>query len=189
MIGCLIFINVVDRGRFRIMKMVAGFLIACCAFFFAGTATAEMYKWVDEEGVVHFSDAPVATKETRADIETIQSVGTAAGTDVFSDEWFDRDEEYNRSLQAASNFLEQHENWPVTPIFDKFTTAYAGQHTAGIGFHAKIPDVMLEGSDCAIAQQRIIVMREYDPVNRRRCRITNVKLGDKILVPTNCLKK
>lgn len=171
------------------MKMVAGFLIACCAFFFAGTATAEMYKWVDEEGVVHFSDAPVATKETKADIETIQSVGTGGGTDVFSDEWFDRDEEYNRSLQAASDFLEQHENWPGTPIFDKFTTAYAGQNTAGIGFHAKIPEIMLEGSDCAIAQQRIIVMREYYPGNRRRCRITNVKLGDKILVPTNCLKK
>jgi hypothetical protein len=171
------------------MKMVGVFLVACCALFFFGTTSAEMYKWVDKNGVVHFSDTPVSTEETAAGVETLKSVGTTGGTNVFSDEWFDRDEEYNRSLQAASDFLEQHENWPGTPIFDKFTTAYAGQNTAGIGFHAKIPEIMLEGSDCAIAQQRIIVMREYYPGNRRRCRITNVKLGDKILVPTNCLKK
>jgi hypothetical protein len=158
------------------------------AFFFTGTTAAKMYKWVDDNGVVHFSDTPVSVEETTAGVEILQSVGTAGGTDVFSDEWFDDDEAFERSGQAASAFLEQHENWPVTPRFDKHHTAYTGQHTVGIGFHANIPEAMLEGSDCAIAQQRVIVTREYDPENPRRCRIVTVELGRKILLPTNCLK-
>ena len=170
------------------MNIVGSFLIACCVFFLAGTTAAELYKWVDDKGVIHFSDTPVAAEETTSGVETLQSVSTAGSTDVFSDEWFDDEEAFERSGQAASAFLEQHENWPTTPRFNEFTTTYAGQRTAGIGFHAIIPEVMLEGNDCAVAQQRVIVKREYDPENPRRCRIASVELGPKILVPSNCLK-
>ena len=162
------------------MKMVGVFLVACCALFFFGTTSAEMYKWVDKNGVVHFSDTPVSTEETAAGVETLKSVGTTGGTNVFSDEWFDADEILQRSLEAAKAFLEQHENWPVTPTFSKFTTTYAGQRTAGIGFNAKIPEVMQKGSDPAYKYQRVKVMREVDPENPRRYRITNVELAGKV---------
>ena len=40
-------------------------LIAGLFFLGIATAEAEMYKWVDENGVVHFSDSPVQKRLKR----------------------------------------------------------------------------------------------------------------------------
>lgn len=40
------------------------------AIFFANQAVANMYKWVDANGVTHFSDVPPPTKQKTTTIET-----------------------------------------------------------------------------------------------------------------------
>jgi hypothetical protein len=56
------------EGRFS----CAGILLALCAALSAGIAHAEVYKWVDEEGNVHFGDKPLdreqAEQAERVDI-------------------------------------------------------------------------------------------------------------------------
>ncbi|MBW1841942.1 MAG: glutaredoxin family protein [Deltaproteobacteria bacterium] len=38
-------------------------------FLFAGTASAQIYKWVDENGLTHFSDRPPADAESKDNLE------------------------------------------------------------------------------------------------------------------------
>ena len=54
------------------MKRV-GLLFAalCVTLLFAGAAAAEMYKWEDERGVIHFSDFPPATTVAPGGVEVI----------------------------------------------------------------------------------------------------------------------
>ncbi len=172
------------------MIKFANFLILCFLLISPGTAAAKTYKWVDKDGVTHFSDTPVATEETPADIQVFSGDnGTAGDGDALSKEWFDDTKRYERSKRAAAAFLEQHENWPEKPRFGKFERAYAGQNSGGIGFEVFLPKSVLKGSDCYMAYQIVKVMVEYDPNRPRQCRITSVELYGRILEPHGCLKK
>lgn len=51
-------------------RTVALMLIAVAMLFPAYGATADMYKWVDENGIVHFSDSPPASVQ---EVKTIQT--------------------------------------------------------------------------------------------------------------------
>jgi hypothetical protein len=125
------------------MKRNIGLLVvACCTFFIFGTTTAGMYKWVDENGVVHFSDSPVATDKNDTNYEELEGVQNTGNTFLFSKEWFDNDngEAAKRSEQAASALLERQENWPVKPFFYQEHDLYVGQYTESIVLKAKIPE-------------------------------------------------
>ena len=50
------------------MKGFRFFLVLLALFLVGGTSSAEIYKWVDENGVVHFSDSPTLS-ESDAGIE------------------------------------------------------------------------------------------------------------------------
>lgn len=52
------------------MKTAALALSVIVGFLFAGSAVADLYKWVDEDGVTHFSDTPPSTER---EVETLDT--------------------------------------------------------------------------------------------------------------------
>jgi len=52
-------------------KSLAAVIIVIVLALLSGPALAEMYKWVDKNGVVHYSDTPPVTPEK--DVETIET--------------------------------------------------------------------------------------------------------------------
>ena len=47
------------------------FLILLVVFFIAGAADARLYKWVDDDGVAHFSDSPPTHGEKAGKVESV----------------------------------------------------------------------------------------------------------------------
>ena len=43
-------------------KKLTFVLLVIALFFFVNLAVADMYKWVDQNGVIHFSDTPPSTE-------------------------------------------------------------------------------------------------------------------------------
>ena len=162
-------------------------LIAGLFFLGISTAEAEMYKWVDENGVVHFSDSPVQNASKEKDMETVESVGSSGSQPSLSNEWMDRDAIFNQAGLAAEAFLLEHENWPEKPLFSQFHTVEAGQFISNLILQVKLPAVMLEGKDCYMAYQRVRVKTEIDPNDRTKARITGVELAGRVLQPPDCL--
>lgn len=57
--------------------MKKNILIALVAVFaFSSYATAEIHKWVDKSGTVHFSDAPSADKSVKSEVINVQNTNT-----------------------------------------------------------------------------------------------------------------
>lgn len=52
-------------------KIKACFIIFLIGFFIAGVADARLYKWVDENGVAHFSDSPPTHGQKSGKVESV----------------------------------------------------------------------------------------------------------------------
>jgi len=59
-----------ESGRHRAALIAVTALIAAAAIFAAGAARAAMYKWVDEQGIVHYTDKlpPEAVDKARTEL-------------------------------------------------------------------------------------------------------------------------
>ena len=51
-------------------KKLTFVLLVIALFFFVNLAVADMYKWVDQNGAIHFSDTPPSTENQVETIET-----------------------------------------------------------------------------------------------------------------------
>jgi Domain of unknown function (DUF4124) len=61
-----------------IFKLNKPRLIILLTFLFAGAASADVYKWVDKDGKVHYSDAPPVTGEGKKLKQKIKDPGSSA---------------------------------------------------------------------------------------------------------------
>ena len=55
----------------NLKNVLTAALLMIAIHFFANQAIADMYKWVDENGVIHFSDVPPASEQN---VETIKTL-------------------------------------------------------------------------------------------------------------------
>jgi glutaredoxin len=58
-------------------KTIAGPLLLLAALLCAGSASAQMYKWTDAKGVIHFSDTPPASARGRTETKTYSGSGAS----------------------------------------------------------------------------------------------------------------
>jgi len=82
-------------GLFR-NKYTAPALIAAVGLFSSTLGYAEIYKWTDENGKIHFSDTPVDNKAKKLDIKITPSAPVSAKT---RDERKQRADQYLRARQ------------------------------------------------------------------------------------------
>ena len=89
--------------------LIAG---ACLALHLsAPSAQAQIYKWVDEDGVVHYADQPQGRDAVRSDIESGRTDTTAA----------------RENLAAAITLNEEQNNRLLAPPTDEFSDLDAEQ--------------------------------------------------------------
>ncbi len=55
------------------MKIPGFFLAVLALILVSGTSSAEIYRWVDEKGVVHFSDSPTESISETSEKEEVSS--------------------------------------------------------------------------------------------------------------------
>ena len=63
-------------------KTQAFFSILLVVFFIAGMADARLYKWVDDDGVAHFSDSPPTHGQTSGKVEAVSRYNKDGGPSV-----------------------------------------------------------------------------------------------------------
>ena len=63
-------------------KIQAFFSILLFVFFVAGVADARLYKWVDDNGVAHFSDSPPTRANTSGKVEAVSGKNKAGAPSV-----------------------------------------------------------------------------------------------------------
>jgi hypothetical protein len=68
------------------MKFLRFFLIVLALVLVAGTSSGEIYRWVDENGVVHFSDSPTESQSETSREEDVSSSGSDSEENVSSPE-------------------------------------------------------------------------------------------------------
>jgi hypothetical protein len=161
-------------------------LMIFCIFVFSGSATAGLYRWVDENGDVHYSDTPVAQDKKASKFEKIS--GGADESIVDSGEWFNCIERPRRAEVAASELLEQQEGWPTTPVFSGHNRQFVNGFMLELHYDAKLPNNVVKEAGCAYGYQAVKVKTEQDSKDRTKCRILGVELGQKRLEPPKCRK-
>ncbi|MEJ2656240.1 MAG: glutaredoxin domain-containing protein [Desulfobacterales bacterium] len=102
------------------------YLIFWCLFLmifmvgvFAGYSIADMYKWVDENGVAHFSDAPPGNADN-SDIETLPTYITPADNE-YSQENISTENKENRS---NSTDTAEKNSWIKKSKVELYTTSW-----------------------------------------------------------------
>ncbi len=158
-------------------------LLICCALLFAGNAGAALYTWVDEKGVTHISDAPVAQEDDGTKLKTHHT----ERDDIV---WFDCRESMQRARIAAVEYLEQREGWPTVPDVSRQTKHIQNMLDSRVdhAFEARLPDDVVKKAGCTSGQQEVKVRTEPDIKNPKQCRITKVELGRKKFSPAACMK-
>ena len=68
------------------MKVFRFFLAFLALILVAGTSSAEIYKWVDENGVVHFSDSPTESVSETSRKDDVSSPDPDSEAEVSSPE-------------------------------------------------------------------------------------------------------
>ncbi|MHB8771395.1 MAG: DUF4124 domain-containing protein [Syntrophales bacterium] len=161
---------------------IVGFLIFC-GLLFAGNTTAALYTWVDEKGVTHISDAPVAQDNDGTKLKKHYD----EKDDII---WFDCKESMQRARIAAVEYLEEREGWPTVPEVSRQTKHIQNMLDSRVdhAFEAKLPDDVVKKAGCNFGQQEVKVRTEPDIKNPKRCRITKVELGRKKFAPASCVK-
>lgn len=167
------------------MKTNLWILIVCSTLFFAGTSSAEIYKWVDEKGGIHFSDTPVYTDNEPVNVEVVEGTSTPGNYGI-TDAWFDRDDLNEKMMNVAKTFLRKHETWTEDPVFVGEPSTYVGGWSAGYVLQFRIPDNMLKDGDCTSGYQNVRVSTAINMEDDRQARITGVELDGKILYPADC---
>jgi glutaredoxin len=108
--------------QFRKCLIVLGpFLMIFLVAFFVENSIADMYKWVDENGIVHFSDTPPDDADN-SDIETLQTVTTQEG-DVYTQE---NNSTKHENSNNSSNLTDtvQKNTWVKKPKVEVYITSW-----------------------------------------------------------------
>jgi glutaredoxin len=108
--------------QFRKCLIVLGpFLMIFLVAFFVENSIADMYKWVDENGIVHFSDTPPDDADN-SDIETLQTVTTQEG-DVYTQE---NNSTKHENSNNSSNLTDtvQKNTWVKKPKVELYITSW-----------------------------------------------------------------
>ena len=96
------------------------FLTIFMAVMFIDRSIANMYKWVDEKGVAHFSDTPPEDTANNIDIETLTSY-TTPGINEYSP---NNDSAYNNDNRSNSTNSVQKNIWIKEPKVELYTTSW-----------------------------------------------------------------
>jgi len=108
--------------QFRKYLIVLGpFLMIFMFALFVNLSMADMYKWVDENGVSHFSDTPPYDTDN-SDIETLPTYTTLENNGFPQD----NNSAKNESSNNSSNLKDavQKNTWVKTPKVELYTTSW-----------------------------------------------------------------
>ncbi|HDQ04788.1 MAG TPA: DUF4124 domain-containing protein [Deltaproteobacteria bacterium] len=172
-------------------KKLAAISLFFILLLLAGGANAEFYEWVDEDGNVHISNAPIVQEgENSSKIKLLR--GNAQSSDATADQasydWFSCSERTHRARAEASKFLENNEGWETKPVFDSYIRQLINRNELTLLFLAKLPENEVKALGCAFGFQTVKVQTEEDMNNRGKCRILSVEMGEKQLEPARCRK-
>lgn len=157
----------------------------------SGDPSAQVYKWVDEKGVVHISDSPVQTGNEMNKIERMSGTGkessASSAAKTVLGEWYPKSESLERASLLASEYLTHDQNWPEKPVFYRgdITTLVSSNIKLEYVFGFSIPAVMLD-SRCAFGIQRVHVKMKFHEEDKSLISFKGVQLSDKVLVPHRC---
>jgi len=59
------------------MKPALACIVLCLAAVATGVAAEDVYRWVDDDGVVHYSDRPVGKNAERVDVRSLDAIEDA----------------------------------------------------------------------------------------------------------------
>lgn len=167
-------------------------LLIFCLLLYAGSVNAEFYEWVDEDGNVQISNTPVDKGKGTGTIKSLSGENTQTGgttPDLSSYDWFNCREQSYRAGVEASEFLEDNYRWKTKPVFDRHIGQLANGSELTLVFSAKLPEHEVKAVGCDYGYQKVKVRTEEDMTKRGQCRILDVELGEKMLLPVRCNKK
>jgi hypothetical protein len=88
-------------------RMALRIATIAASFLFAHPAAAQMYKWVDKDGKVQYSDQPppdTASKSGKVKIDTPPP--SAAGASASGKTWQEKDQEFNRRRVICKTYYQ-----------------------------------------------------------------------------------
>ncbi len=140
-------------------KTHACFLILLVVFFIAGVADARLYKWVDDNGVVHFSDKPPTHGKKSGKVEAVSGYGKDGKPKV---SFADYGSETSRALSNTTSNTNQGST--------QYTVPRKNSHSSGQTQTRKAPKVELYSTSwcgyCKLAakffRSKGIHFTEYD---------------------------
>lgn len=78
------------------------FALSCALLLTVKTADAQLYKWVDEQGKVHYSDQPADAKtKSESTLNIPNQPGTPSGADG-GKSWQDKEQEFQKRKTSAA---------------------------------------------------------------------------------------
>ncbi len=174
-------------------KTILFFLVIFCFLAVSENGMAQFYKWVDENGVVHYSDTPMRQdkKDRKIEVHSIPGAGLSghgdAGSAAGGGDWFNCKESSQRTKHAAAELLlGQGYSSPV--VFNSYVHQSVDGFYYTLGYEAKLPDAVVKQAGCSSGYQIVKVRTETNSGNRTQCRILGVELGEKKLEPPSCRK-
>lgn len=164
------------------MKMKVFLCIVIGAIILDGLVLAEMYKWVDERGGVHYSDLPPQQDEPSSEVESL------ATPDVGSKPAYDQDSkktaDAGKSFSDINQLFDYYEGkgyimlgrfgtsqWPAEIVYEKeamnditFVPKKGGTHSypGYVGYRLRV--VSLEDT---YGEERVVVFRSRNKVTSR----------------------
>ena len=107
--------------RFRNNLILWGLLLTIfMAGVFKGHSIAEMYKWVDENGVAHFSDTPPGDAANNPDLETLPTYTTPENNEYPQN----NGSKYNEDNRSNLTHTVQKSTWVKHPTVELYTTSW-----------------------------------------------------------------
>jgi len=132
-----------------------------CGLVFTQSAIAEVYKWVDENGETHISDAPVMQGNTKYKYEKQPGRGAASqsnsGKDIYA--WYRCDAV--RGKETVIALLKEQEGWDVRYNELLFVTTY------------RQGDVI--GETYGLGSYRVEVKYKMRPEDTNLCRVLGLE--------------
>ena len=163
------------------MKMKVFLCIVIGAIILDGLALAEMYKWVDERGVVHYSDLPPQQDEPSSEVESLPTPSTESKPAYENDS--EKADDVGKSFNDIDQLFDYYEGmgymllgrfgesqWPVKIVYEKeamneisFVLKKGGTHRypGYTGYRLKV--VSLEDTN---GEERVVVFRSRNKVSQ-----------------------
>lgn len=174
----------------KTMRTLAGIALTVLVMSaVAGSAVAQVYKWVDEHGKMHISDQP---RPDAGEMDVLQQrpgpqgPQTAQGKATVFGEWYPSSQRFSRAQAVAEEYLNTTEGWQETPDLKGYHTQHINNNLLTILFHVPIPKSHFAGTSCTSGYQMVGVKTEIDMEDQSRSRILGVELGSRNLHPNRC---